>query len=274
MSRRTLASLPFAVVTAVAALTAAGCASEPAPPAPLRSVRVEGFLIQDDGSLTDAERLALTAELTSSREKILKFLGGAAAPGDFRSFEERRAASCPLPPPGDTRILVLGGGGGRCHADESGVTLLRAHIERKDGTHELVHYLAGGSWRPIDEGLAVYLTEKLCGPAWGVSVDIRSRVYLDLSMEGGLDRDHVRLGMNRRDYDTAGSFVKFLIEERGLEKFLDLYRGPQGDFHDVYGISEQELVATWRQKIREFNVRQNASYYRFKDHLTSLRSGQ
>ena len=65
-----------------------------------------------------------------------------------------------------------------------------------------------------------------------------------------------------------------LIDGKGWEKFLDLYRGAPGDFHDVYGIPEQELVATWRQKIQEQNVRQNASYYRFKDHLTSLRSGQ
>lgn len=261
----TLASLVFL-------LAATGCATPPVP-TPLRSVRAEGFLVQDDGCLTDPERTALVSELVGSREKILRLLGAAASPGDFRSFDERRTASCPLTQPGETRILVLGGGG-RCHADESGVTLLHSHIERRDGTHELVHYLAGGSWRPIDEGLAVYLTEKLHGPAWGVTVDVRSRVYLDLGMEGALDQGRLRLGMTRRDYDTAGSFVKFLIDEKGWEKFLDLYQRAPGDYHDVYGISEQELVAKWWQKIRDLNVRQNASYYRFKDHLTSLRSGQ
>ena len=61
-----------------------------------------------------------------------------------------------------------------------------------------VHYLVGGAWRPIDEGLAVYLTEKLHGPAGGISLDIRARVYVDLSLENGLDRDRMRLRRGRR----------------------------------------------------------------------------
>jgi hypothetical protein len=79
--------------------------------------------------------------------------------------------------------------------------------------------------------------------------------------------------MNRRDYDSAASFVKFLIEEHGWDKFLDLYQGAPGDYHTVYGTGEQELLAAWRAKIRGLDVRQSSAYYRFKDYLSKLRSG-
>jgi hypothetical protein len=272
----------------------AGCSSEElagAPdgldPAHVRTVHGHGFAVVDDGSLEPAEEAALFQELGDARTKILAFLKKGAAPGDFRTWDERHVAACagPVEPaaasatpptpgsPGEIRVVVQRRGG-RCHADETGLTILRSHLSRRDATHELVHYLAGGAWRPADEGLAVYLTEKLWGPAWGVSVDLRSRVYMDLNMDDSLTRDRLAADMSRRDYDSAASFVKYLIEERGgVEKFLELYRGAPGDYHSVYGISEQELFASWRQKILAIDVKQSSAYYRFKDYLTNLRSG-
>ncbi len=216
-------------VLLVAFVLLAGCAAPPEA-APLRATRVGGFCIQDDGSFGEKDMEKLTA--------------------------------FPI------KVTVLSGSSGRCHADETGITILRSHLDRKDATHELIHYLAGGSWRPIDEGLAVHLTEKLHGPSGGVSLDVRARAYMDLSMEHGLDRDRLRASMSRCDYDLAGSFAKWLIEERGLDLYMALYHGEPGDFHGVYGVSEQELLAKWRQKIRSLNVRQDGSYYRFKDFLT------
>src|SRR5581483_7038619 len=242
----------------------AGCAAEPEA-RPLRVTHAPGFAIQDDGSLSPKEIEKLSTELVGAKEKLLAILKQHAFIADFRAPEDRLRASCPQGAPHEIRITVLSGESGRCHADETGITLLRAHIDRKDGTHELVHYLAGGSWRPVDEGLAVGRTEKLHGPAAGVSLDVRARAYMDLSLEQGLDRDRLRSGMSRCDYDVAGSFVKWLIEARGLDAFMALYHAQPGDYHGVYGVSEQELFAKWREKIRGMNVRQDGDYYRFKD---------
>jgi hypothetical protein len=252
----------------------AGCASAP-PAAPLHVVHARGFQLRHDGCLAPEQEEALLVELERARIDIAKVLGDRAAPGDFRSHDERARATCP---PGGALAgevpVTVTRDTGRCHADEAGLTLMSNHLERKDGTHELVHYLAGGSWRPVDEGLAVHLTEKLHGAAWGVSVDVRARAYFDVGLDEGLTGDRLRLGMSRRDYDLAGSFVRWLIEERGWPLFFELYKGAPGDYHTVYGVSEQELVARWREKIMGLNVRQNAAYYRFKDHLTRTRSGE
>ncbi len=254
-------------VLLVAFVLLAGCAAPPEA-APLRATRVGGFCIQDDGSFGEKDMEKLTAELVASQKKVLAVLGKHALVADFRAPDERARAACPVPTPAEIKVTVLSGSSGRCHADETGITILRSHLDRKDATHELIHYLAGGSWRPIDEGLAVHLTEKLHGPSGGVSLDVRARAYMDLSMEHGLDRDRLRASMSRCDYDLAGSFAKWLIEERGLDLYMALYHGEPGDFHGVYGVSEQELLAKWRQKIRSLNVRQDGSYYRFKDFLT------
>ncbi len=255
------------LLAAATLLLLAGCAAPPEP-APIRTTRVAGFAIQDDGTLSTKDMDRLSAELTSSQKKVLPILGRHALVADFRPPDERSRAGCPAPVPVETKVTVLSGTSGRCHADETGITILRSHLDRKDATHELIHYLAGGSWRPVDEGLAVYLTEKLHGPSGGVSLDVRARAYMDLSMEHGLDRDRLRTGMSRCDYDLAGSFAKFLIEERGLDSYMSLYHGEAGDFHGVYGVSEQELFGKWRQKIKAMNVKQDGSYYRFKDFLT------
>jgi hypothetical protein len=42
------------------------------------------------------------------------------------------------------RVIVYATGS-RCHADANGVTVVRDHLARRDATHELVHFLAGGS---------------------------------------------------------------------------------------------------------------------------------
>lgn len=256
---------PFLVLGVVLLLS--GCAAEPEVRS-LRSTHASGFWLQDDGSLSARELDALTAELVSAQKKVVALLGRHALVADFRPADERARASCPFPPPTEVKVTVLSGANGRCHADETGITILKSHLERKDATHELVHYLAGGSWRPVDEGLAVYMTEKLHGPSGGITLDVRARAYMDLSMDQGLDRDRLRAGMSRCDYDLAGSFARWLIAERGLDAYMALYHGEPGNYHGVYGVSEQELFAKWREKIRALNVRQDGSYYRFKDFLT------
>src|SRR5436305_1895823 len=124
---------------AILALTLAACRTPE--PAELQTIRADGFTVQHDGCLTSKDAQVLIAELTASKKTVLELLGKWAAPGDFRARDERTAA-CPADR--DPRVLVISGTG-RCHADEAGITVLKAHLERKDATHELVHWLAGGS---------------------------------------------------------------------------------------------------------------------------------
>src|SRR4029077_6724225 len=82
-------SLALALATAAFAVAAHGCATEPAVPERTRTIRGQGFVVQDDGSLEPSEEQKLFSELADSRARVLRPLGRSAAPGDFRTFQER-----------------------------------------------------------------------------------------------------------------------------------------------------------------------------------------
>lgn len=222
----------------------------------------------DQACLSSAERDALETELARARAKLLAWLGPALAPGDFRPQGEPRQ-DCPsdwefgpAPTPGPIDVVVLASGG-RCHADRDGITLVHRHLARGDATHELVHYLAGSSWHPLDEGLAVYLTEQLIGPDKGFPLSSRARAYRDLNLVTYLNPRELGEPMSRRDYDVAGAFVGWLIESFGKTRFLRLYAGPARDYMDVYGVSERELVERFWTHVGNLRVRQDSAYYAF-----------
>jgi len=272
-------ALPFSLPVL---LLAAGCAvprSDLPPDVPdpddVRVVHDGGYRLCIDGSCLNADETeALFRELSAARERILAFLGGARAPGDFRGYGTTRP-ECPsldpLPLPPRIDVVVVREGE-RCHADSDGITLLQSHLPRRDATHELVHFLAGSSWRPIDEGLAVYLTERIWGPDKTIPVKIRARVFSDLNLRVNLEPAAMRRGMSRRDYDVAGAFVGWLIEAFGPERFWTLYHGPVRDYHSAYGRSESELWGRFWRFVRNLEVRHDASYHRYRDRLTRPRA--
>lgn len=263
---------------AVALLLAIGCAAPPPrdlPPdvPPGRAVRVvtdDGFrLCALDGCLSLVEERALLDELSRARAWLVERLGTARAPADFRDYGEARA-QCPGPPPPiPARIdVVITEGGERCHADADGLTVQKGHLPRRDATHELVHFLAGSSWRPLDEGLAVYLTEELWGPD-RYRIRIRTRAYADLGYDDDLDPDALRAGMSRKDYDVAGAFVGWLIDAYGQERFFQLYHGPVRDYQTVYGQGEAALWKRFWRYIRNLDVRHDGAYHAFKTLMTA-----
>jgi len=217
--------------------------------------------------LSGAESQLLLNELQTARGKILDRLGSARFPGDFRDSDgpprKYRPFAAPAAVPDPIEVVVVPDKG-RCHADAEGITLRADHVTRRDGTHELVHYLAGSSWRPLDEGLAVYLTEELWGAARGFTSKIRARVYLDLNLARPLRPQELERGMSRIDYDTAGAFVRWLIEARGSEKFWRLYHGAKGDYHSVYGQPEVELWEEFWRYVGNLDVRTKSAYYAYK----------
>ena len=220
-----------------------------------------------ESCLSGAEAQLLLLELESSLDKLTTRIGAGLAPGDFRPVSAPRRVYRPTSPPRPVATpiqVVVVPGPGRCHADADGITLRADHAGRRDGTHELVHFLAGSSWRPIDEGLAVYLTEELWGAHRGFTTQVRARVYLDLSLARPLQPPELREGMSRVDYDTAGAFVRWLIESRGAERFWRLYHGPERDYHTAYDQSEAELWEEFWRYVGNLDLSHKSAYQAYK----------
>jgi hypothetical protein len=258
-------------------LLASGCASAlssaqgPPPdvpdPARARVTARDGFRVWlDRGCLSGADLDGLIYELSTTKEWLLKRLGEGRATGDFRPASQARGFSPDphVPVPEWIDVVVLKDGG-RCHADSDGLTLLARHVPRRDASHELVHFLSGSSWRPIDEGLAVYLTEEKWGPARGFPVKTRARVFLDLDLnEERLEPPALAGGMSRLDYDTAGAFVRWLIEAYGWKRFWTLYHGPSRAYYAAYGVGEVELWSRFWRYIGSLDLADSTAYRAYR----------
>lgn len=100
-------------------------------------------------------------------------------------------------------------------------------------THEIVHVLAPNANRFLAEGLAVYTHEDQRGqpayPNYSKDLNAEATKLLDRADIGALERlaTPTRLKLpdldGRDAYIIAGSFVGFLIDQHGLEKFQELY---------------------------------------------------
>lgn len=90
----------------------------------------------------------------------------------------------------------------------------------------------------VFEGLAVYVNDKWGGeggfPNYGEDVDPLARYYLDrtdiLARIGDEtyypSRADLRTSVGEGFYILSGSFVKYLVEKTGIEKFLQIYNAP------------------------------------------------
>jgi hypothetical protein len=160
--------------------------------------------------------------------------------------------------------------------------------------HELVHVFFPNGNRFLAEGLAVHLQDSLGGnpafPNFGKPLhrNVCERLLEKTpptSSEGPLDLGHIYLaeldsiptpnpltlrveaelyGEDKRGqafvYPIAGSFVQFLIETRGIERFRSLYTqtqllplvlnaGPPDRWSDVYCITFADLENEWKSMI-------------------------
>lgn len=138
--------------------------------------------------------------------------------------------------------------------------------------HELTHVYLPNANRLLAEGLAVYLQSLLSPvpslPNNGVDLheaastpDHRGEIpawVLGLGQSiGNRDRVLTPDPLLEKDYTPAGSFVRFLIEEKGMSSFARLYRLTalstldrsrpyQGDrWKPIYGKSLQDLRLDW-----------------------------
>jgi hypothetical protein len=135
--------------------------------------------------------------------------------------------------------------------------------------HEITHVFAPNANRFLAEGLAIYAHENLAGPAaypnFAASLHTAARPYAQADI-AALDRlatpsllELDRLG-GRESYLVAGSFVRFLIEQHGMDRFRRLYAltplvprernaGAPGRWREVYGLDLDQLTQTWRNSL-------------------------
>lgn len=148
--------------------------------------------------------------------------------------------------------------------------------ERLDPFHEVCHILADGVGDPpalFNEGLAVYMSERLGAPALkslgGGALTIDERVRQIKSRNEGIPigrlLEFTEIGSDESRpaiaYAEAASFVKFLVEKFGREKFLEAYRLLKNSadpavreanvkiLRDIYGGSVPEHEQAWEKKI-------------------------
>ena len=129
--------------------------------------------------------------------------------------------------------------------------------------HEMIHVYAPNANRFLAEGLAVYGHDLLGGPPaypnFGKSLDDISGRSANRELAMGLERTSTPNPLESTSKDgeaMAGSFVKFLIERHGMEKFRALYAltplapmqrdpGEPARWQQVYGQSFEAIVDAW-----------------------------
>ena len=144
--------------------------------------------------------------------------------------------------------------------------------------HELTHNLMGLSWltrqvrehdgielyagnRLFDEGFAVYVEEKLTGEGpeiwpnfgeethagyWNARKNKGEPIWPPLEAEIHRERGDVRLA-----YLAQGSFVKYLIDTYGLERFVNLFAIDIASTAYFYGKDFAQLEDEWRMFLEE-----------------------
>jgi len=156
---------------------------------------------------------------------------------------------------------------------QHGTMLFRSDTTRMGRSaivHELVHVYAPNANRFLAEGLAVHAHEHLGGaaahPNFGTDIHRAAKEFAGQADIPAFDRIAVpaRLelgGLREQEtYIVAGSFVRFLIEAHGLDRFRRLYAmtplvpraknaGDPARWREIYGRSLEALAAEWKAKI-------------------------
>lgn len=148
---------------------------------------------------------------------------------------------------------------------------------RLDPFHEVAHIIAGELGDPpalLNEGFAVYVSERLGADALkylgspGKTIDETCKTYRQGGALIPIDTllTYTDIGpvesRPRISYPEAASFVKYLFEVYGAEKFRSAYRmlrngndprvvaDNHGTFKEVYGKSTSEMEQDWLRKLR------------------------
>ena len=133
--------------------------------------------------------------------------------------------------------------------------------------HEMIHVYAPNANRFLAEGLAVYGHDLLGGPPaypnFGKSVDDIARRSANRDLVSALERTatpNALESISKEGEAIAGSFVKFLIERHGMDKFRALYGltpltpmqrdpGEPTRWQQIYGETFEAIADAWLIKL-------------------------
>lgn len=144
----------------------------------------------------------------------------------------------------------------------------RVNAGEAASVHEMIHVYAPNANRFLAEGLAVYGHDLLGGPPaypnFGKSLDDIARRSANRELAIALEREptpNALENINKEGEAIAGSFVKFLIERHGMDKFRRLYGltplvpmrrdpGEPARWQPVYGETFEAIVDDWLTMLR------------------------
>lgn len=158
-----------------------------------------------------------------------------------------------------------------------GTILVEVYSEdvQLDPYHELVHVIANALGSPppvLNEGLAVYVSEllgadalRLLGfpntPVHRAVCEIRQgSTYIPLADLLALDNIGSQEDRAAREYAQAGSFVEYLVERRGLNRFREAYSHLSARenieenirrLQQIYGMRLGELESAWLREVEQ-----------------------
>jgi hypothetical protein len=145
--------------------------------------------------------------------------------------------------------------------------LIRVQERNAASLHEIVHIYAPNGNRFLAEALAVYAHDLLGGrpahPNGGRDIHQMAKPLAAKISLPAVDRIPTPVPLSRSDYKeddvyiVGGSFVRFLVERDGMEKFRTLYAltplvpgeqksGSPERWREVYGKPLEELGQEWQ----------------------------
>ncbi len=234
-------------------LALGGCAPEAAIVSADKSITITYYEV----GTADARRIA--ARMAEERRRVRAWWGaGFDGPIRVEISRENRISMALIP----------------AWRGDHGKMLLPTRVVNRTATptlHELVHIDAPNGNRFLAEGLAVYLQAQLGGvatyPNFGADLHDEARAFAQRADIRRLDtattprRLESASQFDRRPtYMIAGSFVRFLVETHGKEKFRRLYeltpfrpgeriQYDQTRYRSVYGVGLAGLAQKWRDAI-------------------------
>lgn len=208
---------------------------------PADSVACDGFVVVS-AELSHREAEEYCKYATRERQKVEKFWGPTWRDPIRIQVSSQYAAA--------NTLVQNGGKPGR-------IDMPLDRVRDRTGAllHEITHNYAFSENRFLYEGLGVYLQDKIgearSFPNFGRPLDVaaaevaRSIGSLDALNALRFPRPLASVMENRAAYLLAGSFVKYLIDNKGgLDKFRTLYAS--GDYQATYVVPFSALERDWR----------------------------
>jgi len=166
-------------------------------------------------------------------------------------------------------------------ADDHKILLSFVKEKRSPYLHETVHVIAKPKIKQqwLEEGLSVYLNEKLsgdpCFPNGEIPIDEFAKFKYDNLKYFTREFDFTKIN-NDFEFKTkyarsafyifSGSFVKYLDKKIGIENFMKIYNciDLDNDFLKITGKTINEFKNEWEDYIKLINIDPNLFYKKIK----------